>query len=192
MTRMPLWLAAGAVCAAALSLAIARPRPTALPADPRADRPADSDAVIARTLAKHFVATEVARGRLTVPEAAAVFGWLNRLPPPTDPAEHVGGMSGISDAARRSEPEVLCAQVMTYRAAAVRNPNPAREADLVWIGQAQIRLARGLDGRPLLPAVNEADCRELIERATVLSRRQNRAGPVDFDALGEGLTLVVR
>ena len=191
MTRMPVWLAAGAACAAAYILAVPGPRPTTPPAA-AADRPAGSEGVLARSLAKHFVATEVTRGRLTVPEAAAVFGWLNRRPPPADPAEVIGRQSGLSDAARRCEAEVLCAQVMAYRAAAARHPNPAREADLVWLGQAQVRMSRGPDGRPRLPAVNEAECEKLIARATALSRRRHQAGPDDMDALGEGLRLVVR
>jgi hypothetical protein len=82
--------------------------------------------------------------------------------------------------------------VMTYRAAAVRHPNPAREADLVWLGQAQVRMARGPDGRPRLPAVNETDCKRLVDRATALSLRRHHSGPDDMDTLGDGLRLVVR
>ena len=190
MSRVPVWLAAAAACAATLTFAFPGPRPTTRPA--AADRPADSEAVLARSLAKHCVATEVTRGRLTVPEAAAVFGWLNRRPPPADPAEVIGRQFSLSDAARRCEAEVLCAQVMAYRAAAVRHPNPAREADLVWLGQAQVRMCRGPDGRPRLPAVNETDCENLLDRATVLTRRRHQAGANDMDALGEGLRLVFR
>jgi hypothetical protein len=52
--------------------------------------------------------------------------------------------------------------------------------------------ARGLDGRPVLPAVSEADCEELLRRATIATAEQQRGDAADLDWIGEGLALVGR
>jgi hypothetical protein len=185
MTRTPLWLAAGAACAVALALALPRPRPETPVPDTFAEQSAECRAVAARAMAKLFLAGEVSRGRLTVPQAAAVFGWLNRQPPVAKSLP--GGPLPEED-----EADVLCRQVQTVRATAVRADDPAREGELVRRESAEVAAARGPDGRITLPPVCEGDCRELLRRAALADEVIGRTGWSDVAWLGDGLGPVVR
>jgi hypothetical protein len=191
MTRMPVWLAAGVACAATFPFVATRPRPAEAPAAGQVvDRAPEAVAVAARSLAKAYLAEEVIRGRRTVPEAAAVFGWLNRQPPAIDAADIRHRFPRLSAGA--DEAEVLCAQVTGFIVGTLRCANPARESELVRTGQEQMDAVRDPTGRLILPAVREADCRELVRRAMAASMRRETGGAADFEWIGEGLVLIER
>ena len=72
----------GMVCAALL----VSPRPTPPDADGAVDDLGPAPAVrhvVVRAAARDLVARELIAGRMTLPDAAARFGWLNALPPAT-------------------------------------------------------------------------------------------------------------
>src|SRR5262245_32219317 len=158
MIRLPLWLAAGAACVSALPFAV-RPRPP-LPAEPPVEYAPETNAVTARTRVKLHLTDQVMRGWYTVPEAAAVFAWLNRQPPAAGIDDVRRRLFGVPDDA--DEAEVLCAQVTSYVVGTARLTNPDRIPDLLRTAREQVDAARGLDGRVSLPAVNDAECAELL------------------------------
>jgi hypothetical protein len=191
MTRTPLWLAAGAACAAALPFAVVRPRPVVPPPHAVFEPSPETTAVAARSLAKLYLAEEVARGRLTVPEAAAVFGWLNRQPPAIAAADIRQRFATLSAGA--DEVEVLCTQVTAFIVGTIRLTEPAREPDLVRMARDQLEAARGPDGRTVLPVVSEADCEVLFRRAAISATHwQGEVSRSELDGIGDGLILVGR
>ena len=89
MTLRPLLPAAVALSALALTTAVYRlaPHPE-LPPPPLPEpgrEPAESaiEALIVRSVARQLVARDVIAGRTTVPEAAALYRWLDAQPPRT-------------------------------------------------------------------------------------------------------------
>ena len=170
-------IAAGVWCSARVRVSPPAPSdpdslPLGSPVD--AEAPGDVRLIDARACARRVVGRELLAGRLTVPEAAAVFGWLDRQHPAL-PASMIetanlamaGGTPVGSElsAGARHEAEWLCLRTAGY----ARN--------LAW-GECLERaeaLSEALDDGLLrawesgkarsLPAVDEDGCRTLLLRA---------------------------
>lgn len=145
-----------------------------------------------RALAKSAVTSEVVEGRMSVPEAAAVFGWLDRQPPVplTNPSTCLSPYSvGADDLdAARSGEDLLCLQVLAHAAAPGRSA-PTRLAEI----RAEFRRTCAAPGGAVLPSVSERDCREFLARARVAApalRGGTSGAPVTVDIAG--LRLVAR
>ena len=83
------------------------------PPPPRPDadgRPADpvAEAMLVRSVARGLVAREVIAGRTTVPEAAALFGWLDARSPWTKAAAdgRIAADAGLSDSGGYTDAEM--------------------------------------------------------------------------------------
>jgi hypothetical protein len=126
--------------------------------------PPDDDPDIhgVRTLAKWAIASEVAGGRMSLPEGAAVFGWLDRLPPgPSDPRVCLEKAADKDDfQAARTEADFLCLSVLVY----VSEGGRSKSSRLPEI-RSEFRRACAAPSGADLPAVNETDCREFVARA---------------------------
>ncbi len=169
---------------------VSRPEPTPIGAYETiadATEPCAID-LFTRSMAKDPVIAEVAAGRMSLPAAAAVFGWLNRLPPTAawvalPNVSHVPGYQELR-ALARSESDLLCLNVVVHLRAK-RASSPERLAEI----EAEYRRAVAAPGGAVLPEIVEADCRELLARAGVV-RDRRMAGPGDFRVSLDGLSLV--
>src|SRR5947209_3656033 len=113
MNRTLICIIGATACAAVLILTLPHPDPDLLPVEPY---PAGGDdeylSLQARVLAKEYVASEMTAGRLTFPEAASVFLWLNRQPPVPVAMPRQG----------EGEEEYACRTVTEFRGIGVRAP----------------------------------------------------------------------
>jgi hypothetical protein len=166
MRQFKTLLAVGGVCALVVAvwpLGLLRPGGSVPTLDPTPEDAPDavSARLQARSIAKSAVAQEVVAGRLTLPEAAAVFGWLNRL----SPSAMTDTLRGLHDTPRDAaltDLDVLCYQVVLYVGQVAGRESPAYRAgrSAVIAGRC-----RPVCGRAELPEVNDADCRHLLARA---------------------------
>ncbi|MBO0700728.1 MAG: hypothetical protein J2P46_20190, partial [Zavarzinella sp.] len=108
-------------------LGVRSSRPDAPRAVPGNEPLAGYETFVLRTLAKRQIAREAAAGQRPLPEAAALFGQLNRLPPRLDPPEH-------SVLPGPTEGERLCRQVVSY----VGFPEPDWPPDAAGAGAARL------------------------------------------------------
>jgi hypothetical protein len=180
-------LVGGILSAAAV---VSRPTPAPLTAYETIQDASEPCAVdlFTRSMAKDPIIDAVAAGRMSLPAAAAVFGWLNRLPPTAawiglPNISYVPGYQELR-ALARSESDLLCLNVVVH-AKAKRAASPERLAEI----EDEYRRACAAPGGAVLPEVIEADCRELLARAGVV-RDQRMAGPGDFHVSLDGLQLV--
>jgi hypothetical protein len=122
--------------------------PPPLPADVAAPRPR---AAALRSIAKKRIADDVAAGRRTLVEAAALFGALNRLPPTAlDPSIGDAQYSQMPAPARTDE-ERLCRQVITWVENILLREAPDRAEPVVT--RLREEYAAALCGGPIrLPA----------------------------------------
>ena len=147
----------------------------------------DHLAVLVRTWARAAVVREVAAGRLSVPDAAAVFGWLDQQPPaaPTE-VVRATARTGYKDlVAARTESDWLCLQVVIY-ARSDRALSPARLFEV----EDEYRRVCAAPGGSVLPPVAAADCRELLARAAAAVRAAREPCPEGTRVPLDGLRLV--
>ena len=154
LTILALALALGALAAAASTLPRRPPEPP--PAEAEATATAWIETATLRAIAKDRITAEVMAGRLTLLQAAALFGELNRVPPaprPQSGAEELcrqviayaegearGGAGETAAAARlQKELEGLLAE------GPLRLPAPSARAEAL-LEQARARLPRVLRG----------------------------------------------
>lgn len=127
------------------------------------------------------VARAAAAGGLTLPEAAAVFGWLNDQPPALLLARRAAAVRGRigRPAGGWTEAECLCLEVVA------RAGGPVGAAGL-WAEFGALRAC----GRPLvLPSVDPDGCQGLLERATEQAAAEWAGGrPPVLDLAGLRLT----
>ena len=76
-----------------------------------------------RSAARSLVAREVIAGRATVPEAAALIGWIDALPPqrPAIQTGQVAAMAGLPDSGGYTAAELLGVRVVMHVGVAERN-----------------------------------------------------------------------
>jgi hypothetical protein len=116
------------------------PEPVEPVVPPRAAARADGwpAAVVLRAIAKDQLARDVAAGRRSLPEAAALFRELNRLPPvPTDSADLSEADLSMPIPGRTDE-ERYCQRVVTHVQAALHH-DPDRAAAVVARLAAEFR-----------------------------------------------------
>jgi hypothetical protein len=175
--RVPPAVAAAAVSALGMTCAALfcppGPRP---PADPTVCYFEPDPAIArldARSAAREWVAREVAAGRMTLPEAAARFAWLDGLPPrailPTP--EEMAVKAGLPAGGRYTEKERSALQVVAWIAERAGDLDRAAEAarSLFLAERAAGRLDR-------LPEVPEVDLARRLERAEAEAARWPGAG----------------
>src|SRR5262245_32853045 len=102
------------------------PRPGTGPG-PEESPEARQEAVALRIFAKDLVASEVAAGRRSLFEAAALFGALNRVPPQASALSLMDSKAGGPRVPARTDEERLCRQVIVW-APTVLTGWPADEA----------------------------------------------------------------
>jgi len=146
--------------------------PVGTPADMEA--PGDVWLIEARASARRVVARELLAGRLTVSEAAAVFGWLDRQHPPlpssmieaADRAMASGSPVGSKLAASaQHDGEWLCLRTAGYARNLASAESPDRADCLsVALDASLLRAWQTGEARSLSP-INEDDCRALLLRA---------------------------
>jgi hypothetical protein len=137
---------------------VCSPEPT-VPAD--GPDVAMASPVFVRVVAKTVVARELLAGRLSLPEATAVFDWLNRLPPAL--SDDVRARAGADP--EESPYRAVLNWVELPAGANQSVPNVRRLIDL----QEEQRQSEARS--PLqLPAVIEDDCSELVERSRAAIR----------------------
>jgi hypothetical protein len=90
--------------------------------------PSLSQLITVRILAKNRISRDVIVGRLSLVEAAALFGALNRLPPQATPLSLADRRGSPLRIPARTEEERLCRQVVEYvRWALVEEPDRAED-----------------------------------------------------------------
>jgi hypothetical protein len=164
-------IALAVVCAAAMACAALLISPCRRPPNPDAaiDH-LDPDPAVrhgdVRAAAKDLVARELIAGRMSLPEAAARFGWLNALPPKaqTRPPEVLAALAGLPAGEKYGEGEALALQVVAWlgRPALSDDPSRAQEAAL-----RQFREARAEGRLARLPDVAEDEGARLLAQAEV-------------------------
>jgi|GEM_PF-3705876 len=169
------------------------PRRTFTESAPTPDTEApDVRRVASRSWAKDAICNEVRTKRLSLLEAAAVFGWFNQQPPTY--AANSFRMYNIHidhkllASARESEVALLCLQVF-FRIQVQDGPEAETTLD---VKEQYLQLCQTGWDIPL-PRVVESDCLELLMRAAVANDRGRwgRCDPKGMVSM-EGLSLVER
>jgi hypothetical protein len=147
------------------------------PPQPDADRGPDDpgfEALLARSVARELVAREVIAGRTTVPEAAALFAWLDAQPPRTMAAwpGQLTVQAGLPDPGGYTEAEMKGVRVVAQVAAAARCPVPSPPGCVERV-RAEFHAARARGEFAPLPAAPEDRCAPLLEQARVEVRRMS-------------------
>jgi hypothetical protein len=145
------------------------------PPQPDVDRdPGDSgfEALFVRSVARELVAREVLAGRTTVPEAAALFAWLDARPPRTKAAwpGQLSVQAGLPDPGGYTEAEMHGVRVVAEVAAAARSPVPSPPGCVERV-RAEFLATRARGEFATLPAAPEDRCAQLLEQARVEVRR---------------------
>jgi hypothetical protein len=131
---------------------------------------------LVRAAARDLVARELIAGRITLPDAAARFGWLNALPPKaqTRPPEVLAALAGLPAGEEYGEGEVLALQVVAWLGRPVLSDDPARAQETAL---RQFRDARAEGRLARLPEVVADERARLLAQAEVEATRvQSRAG----------------
>ncbi len=187
----PVVLVLGLVAAAVLVQTGRVPSPFASLAPPglteSAGEPDDealtaSKFLTARFVAREAVARELLSGRLTVAEAAAVFAWLDDQPPVVPPslmnqgwATHRGFLADLIPGSRE---DWLCLRAAECARQLACFEWPDRAGELGDALEAQVRQAWAGGEARRLPAVNERDCRCLLDRSITGVEAFSALGPV--------------
>jgi hypothetical protein len=144
-----------------------RPRPDVewYPADPAVE------VLFVRSLARDLVAGEVIAGRTSVPEAAAVFAWLDALPPrcPAAAPDRIAVLAGLSDPGGYTQAELLGLRVVAQVEVMVRPASVTLGCAERVRGEFLAARAQGTFTR--LPAVSEDRCARLVDQARIEARR---------------------
>jgi hypothetical protein len=152
------------------------------PPPPRSDAdrcPADPaiEVLFVRSVARDLVAQEVIAGRMTVPEAVAMFAWLDAHPPwyPAAPPGQMAVLAGLSDPGDYTEAELLGLRLVAHAEVAARSASaPVGCAERVR-GEFLAVRAQGKFTR--LPAVPEDRCARLLDQARIEARRAMSGRP---------------
>jgi hypothetical protein len=107
-----------------------------------------------RLYAKRLVAGDVVDGRRTLPEAAALFGMLDRLPPASRLPATLPPLNQLDQSIplpANSEAERLCWHVYSWARAVAREHGPARERTVLARLERQFREQLRAHGEIRLP-----------------------------------------
>jgi hypothetical protein len=130
--------------------------------------------LVVRAVARDLVARELIAGRMTLPAAAARFGWLNALSPTTQPhpAGHLAALAGLPAGEEYGEGEALALQVWAWLGRPVLSDDPARAQEAAL---RQFREARAAGRLARLPEVGEDEgARWLAQAEAEATARQRR------------------
>jgi hypothetical protein len=141
------------------------------------ETPVEARLLCARVFARQAVLRDLLAGRMTIPEAAAVFDWLDRQPPvPTISVTEAVCWSAVRSpveielaAGARVDGEWQCLRVTGWARdlAAMESPDRAAEFS-VALDAGLLRVWESGKARAL-PAVDEAGCRALHDRALAVA-----------------------
>jgi hypothetical protein len=123
-------------------------------------------AFVFRSAAKGEIVREVIAGRRSLPEAAALFGWLDAISPRTVaiPPHELAARAGLADENYTAD-ELLAVQVVARVAIVAREDSPAQAAELTARVRGEFLAAREAGRFDRLPEIPDADLVQLIERA---------------------------
>ena len=156
MKRSPVKLLILPLAAVLLTLTLRRcppgpGEPTPPPHDPhQTDQPGVPETFVLRVVAKRQVARQVSAGRLSLPQAAALFGALNALPPQAADLSKLDPHLRPPQVAPRTDEERLCWQVIRYVAAELEQ-QPDRARAVVARLEAELEEELRTRGRIRLP-----------------------------------------
>jgi hypothetical protein len=158
------------------------------PPPPRADAdgcPVDPviEARFIRSVARELVAQEVIAGRWSVPEAAAVFGWLDARPPRTVAAfpDQIAALAGLSDTGGYTDAELQGVRVVALAALMARSDSPSPPGSVERV-RREFLAARARGEFARLPAPPECEGQRLVERARTESRGYSSGRPASRGA----------
>jgi hypothetical protein len=153
------------VAATAALLGRTRTPPSAAPVTwSMVDDTAQRDDLAARSRARDAVCRELLAQRINLPEAAALFGWLDQLPPEVDPALLQFNQLK-SDLPVSTREEWLCVRAAESAKGVARCDSPERAAELRARLDEELRRVWESGATKVLPVVNEWGCRLLHERS---------------------------
>ena len=122
------------------------------------------DAIAARSLARDAICRELLAQRMTLPEAAAVFGWLDKQPPELEAALMQYNLVKTDLQVVTREEWLLLRTVDCARGVA-RHDSPDRAAELEAKLDEELGWLWESGEVKVLPAINESGCRLLYERS---------------------------
>jgi hypothetical protein len=154
---------------------LGRPPGPEAPPPPAGEAEPLPEIVASRLIAKGQIAEDVAAGRRSLVEAAALFGALNRLPPlAPDPALREWYPPPLRVPIRTDE-ERLCQQVADWVTRRFWEKGPAREAEVVVRLEAEFREERRAHGAIRLPDPSAlTPVQELLDAARARRAAQGR------------------
>lgn len=165
LTRLlvPLLVVVG-VSAATLVVGNRQPSPTTPLAKPATD---PNHVLRGRILARLAVLRLIAAGKMTLSDAASVFGWLNRQTPVVQ-MDQVRESSALADISPlvNTDADLACLHVMSYCRATIWMP-AVRMAEM----ETEFRRLCALPGGAVLAPSSEDDCRRLFDRGIEAARR---------------------
>jgi hypothetical protein len=149
------------------------------PPQPDADRGPDDrafEALFARSVARDLVAREVIAGRTTVPEAAALFAWLDARPPRTKAAwpGQLTEQAGLPDPGGYTGAEMYGVRVVSEVGVSARS-DATLPPGCVDRARREFLATRARGAFDPLPVLPEDQCVQLLERARAEARRMTAA-----------------
>ena len=134
------------------------------------------DAIAARSLARDAICRELLAQRMTLPEAAAVFGWLDNQPPELEAAlMHYNLVR--TDLQVLTREEWLLVRAVACAPGVARHDSPDRAAELEAKLDEELRRLWQTGKAKNLPAVNEWGCRLLHDRSIAASDVSSTESP---------------
>jgi hypothetical protein len=171
MRRLPVKILGLAIVAALLAIALGRSPPGPEEPPPPAADPQEAvrqplpETALLRPVAKRRLAREVIAGRLSLWQAAAQFGALNRLPPEAAYLSRIDLSARPPHLSPRTDEERLCWQVISYVEAELWE-EPGRARSVVARLEAELQEGLRKQGRIRLPAPpSPARLQELLDQA---------------------------
>jgi len=171
MRRLPVKILGLAIVAALLAIALGRSPPGPEEPPPPAADPQEAvrqplpETALLRTIAKRRLAREVIAGRLSLWQAAAQFGALNRQTPQEADLSRIDPYVQPPRLPPGTEEERLCWQVISYVETEQEN-EPGRAGSVVARLEAELHEGLRKQGRIRLPAPpSPARLQELLDQA---------------------------
>jgi hypothetical protein len=155
---------------------LGRPPGPEAPPPPAGEAEPSPEIVASRLIAKGQIAEDVAAGRRSLVEAAALFGALNRLPPlAPDPTLRDEWYPPPLRVPIRTNAERLCRQVADWVTPRLWEKDPAREAEVVARLEAEFREELRAHGAIRLPDPSAlTPVQELLDAARARRAAQGR------------------
>ena len=136
------------------------------------------EARVARFIAREAICRELLAGRLTLIEAAAVFGWLDDQPPVIPTSMRQIPILKPGNLMIEMPGEWLCLRAAQYARGVAQHDFSDRAVELdEHLGDQLNRVLSSGEANDL-PMVNENACRALLERSLVAARTFMPRGPL--------------